>query len=401
MSGGQAPSSQIDGASGSGLASSTKEEKEALLDVADVFNTLAASIQVMETTIREQFVLPLQQVQSLVATTYANAERDASDARLELEAEGKKTAAQMSKKHKEAEKNSSDVAFGDLLKIQQSLKAVEKRFETAATLHLGTMLKIRHQRRTAVVGNVLRLLPDLGEAFRKAADRAEAMRPLSDNFYDCVLPKLGEEWEKETQMRDATVSRAVTESMHGTSKHLEGYLNVSTEGGKKGTFVRKYVVVADGRLAQYPSWAEHKMEQAVELLLFSAKAVVGDASAFELQSPLTSFWMEAPSEAKRNKWVAVVAENISQQLDAHKQTNKADQDEVKKKAVMEMVRGSCGNNVCADCDASEPTWISISYGIAICHQCSGVHRKIGSHLSKGALYPCSFVLLFRVYFFAF
>jgi hypothetical protein len=121
------PSQGSDG--GAAFTPTSREEKEVILEVADVMNTLAASIQVMESTVRDQFVLPIQQVHNLIVSTYATAEREASEARHELEDEGKKTAVQMSKKHKEAEKNSSDVAFGDLLKIQQSLKAVEKRFE--------------------------------------------------------------------------------------------------------------------------------------------------------------------------------------------------------------------------------------------------------------------------------
>lgn len=107
-----------------------------------------------------------------------------------------------------------------------------------------------------------------------------------------------------------------------------------------------------------------------------------EPTSFELTSPAMSFVFEAPSEAKRNKWVTVVAENIAMQLDAHKETTKKTQDEARKREAMELVRQTAGNGVCADCDAAEPTWVSINTGAVVCHQCSGVHRKIGTHLSK-------------------
>lgn len=41
-----------------------------------------------------------------------------------------------------------------------------------------------------------------------------------------------------------------------------------------------------------------------------------------------------------------------------------------------------GNGICADCGAADPEWASISLGILVCIQCSGVHRSLGVHISK-------------------
>ncbi|KAL0687892.1 hypothetical protein Bca4012_087569 [Brassica carinata] len=40
------------------------------------------------------------------------------------------------------------------------------------------------------------------------------------------------------------------------------------------------------------------------------------------------------------------------------------------------------NRVCADCSAPDPKWASANIGVFICLKCCGVHRSLGTHISK-------------------
>ncbi|KAI8095641.1 hypothetical protein BDF21DRAFT_489137 [Thamnidium elegans] len=47
-----------------------------------------------------------------------------------------------------------------------------------------------------------------------------------------------------------------------------------------------------------------------------------------------------------------------------------------------LLRKDLSNTICADCSAKNPDWCSLNLGILICIECSGIHRSLGTHISK-------------------
>ncbi|XP_060801734.1 centaurin-gamma-1A isoform X2 [Amyelois transitella] len=46
------------------------------------------------------------------------------------------------------------------------------------------------------------------------------------------------------------------------------------------------------------------------------------------------------------------------------------------------IRRVKGNDKCCDCEAQDPDWASLNLGVLICIECSGIHRNLGSHISR-------------------
>ena len=54
----------------------------------------------------------------------------------------------------------------------------------------------------------------------------------------------------------------------------------------------------------------------------------------------------------------------------------------KQKQIINKLLKKPENKLCADCKNSPPSWASINLGVFICIKCSGVHRELGTHISK-------------------
>uniref|UniRef100_A0A673AA40 ArfGAP with GTPase domain, ankyrin repeat and PH domain 2 n=1 Tax=Sphaeramia orbicularis TaxID=375764 RepID=A0A673AA40_9TELE len=92
---------------------------------------------------------------------------------------------------------------------------------------------------------------------------------------------------------------------------------------------------------------------------------------------------EAQSQEERDSWVTAIESQILASLQSCESgRNKARRSSQSEAVALQAIRNAKGNGLCVDCEAPNPTWASLNLGALICIECSGIHRNLGTHLSR-------------------
>ncbi|KAM8864567.1 arf-GAP with GTPase, ANK repeat and PH domain-containing protein 2 [Spinachia spinachia] len=92
---------------------------------------------------------------------------------------------------------------------------------------------------------------------------------------------------------------------------------------------------------------------------------------------------EAQSLEDRDSWVSAIESQILASLQSCESgRSKARRSSQSEAVALQAIRNAKGNHLCVDCEAPNPTWASLNLGALICIECSGIHRNLGTHLSR-------------------
>ncbi|KFV08181.1 Arf-GAP with GTPase, ANK repeat and PH domain-containing protein 1, partial [Pterocles gutturalis] len=92
---------------------------------------------------------------------------------------------------------------------------------------------------------------------------------------------------------------------------------------------------------------------------------------------------EATTYEERDAWVQAIESQILASLQSCESSkNKSRLTSQNEAVALQSIRNIRGNSHCVDCEAQNPDWASLNLGALICIECSGIHRNLGTHLSR-------------------
>ncbi|KAM8789565.1 arf-GAP with GTPase, ANK repeat and PH domain-containing protein 1 isoform 2-T2 [Rhynchonycteris naso] len=92
---------------------------------------------------------------------------------------------------------------------------------------------------------------------------------------------------------------------------------------------------------------------------------------------------EATTYEERDAWVQAIESQILASLQSCESSkNKSRLTSQSEALALQSIRNTRGNSHCVDCETQNPNWASLNLGALMCIECSGIHRNLGTHLSR-------------------
>ncbi|XP_030629134.1 arf-GAP with SH3 domain, ANK repeat and PH domain-containing protein 1a isoform X1 [Chanos chanos] len=199
---------------------------------------------------------------------------------------------------------------------------------------------------------------------------------------DLIKSSLQLDQKEDSQSKQSGYSMHQLQGNKEFGSEKKGYLMKKSDGLRK-VWQRRKCSVKNGILTISHATSNR---QPVRLNLLTCQVKPGeDKKCFDLISHNRTYHFQAEDEQEFVIWISVLTNSKEEALNmAFRGEQSAGDDSLEDltKAIIEDVLRMPGNELCCDCGAPEPKWLSTNLGILTCIECSGIHREMGVHISR-------------------
>lgn len=290
--------------------------------------------------------------------------------------------------------------------IAEEMERERRGFQLQMCEYLLKVNEIKVKKGVDFLQNLIKFFHAQCNFFQDGLKAVEALKPSVEKLStDLTAIKQGQDAERKqlVQLRDVLKNSLQSEhkedpqqkqssgyslhqlqgnKAHGTER--SGVLYKRSEGLRR-VWQKRKCSVRNGFLTIHHGTANRPPAK-LNLLTCQVKRNPEEKKSFDLFSHDRTYHFQTEDEAECQIWISVLQNSKEEALN---KAFKGDQDEGENNIVQELtraivgeVRRMGGNQVCCDCGAPGPSWLSTNLGVLICIECSGIHREMGVHYSR-------------------
>ncbi|XP_061777710.1 arf-GAP with SH3 domain, ANK repeat and PH domain-containing protein 1 isoform X1 [Nerophis ophidion] len=201
---------------------------------------------------------------------------------------------------------------------------------------------------------------------------------------DLIKSSLQLDQKEDSQSKQGGYSMHQLQGNKEFGSEKKGYLLKKSDGLRK-VWQRRQCSVKGGMLTISHA-TSNRQPVKLNLLTCQVKPSPEDRKCFDLISHNRTYHFQAEDEQEFVIWISVLTNSKEEALNmafrGEQTSGSEDGLEDLTKAIIEDVLRMPGNELCCDCGASDPKWLSTNLGILTCIECSGIHREMGVHISR-------------------